>query len=114
MITIPWDKITIKNTTHSITADIGDIRINLTDTGNYWTLSFAFMVYTKTGKRMMRPYDTITHFEKPCNMDEAKHKTEIYLSNFFDTIKEALSNDEQKSELLRRSLYLFACLFSYN
>lgn len=45
-------------------------------------------------------------------MDEAKHKTEIYLSNFFDTIKEALSNDEQKSELLRRSLYLFAYPFS--
>lgn len=96
MITIPWEKITVKNTTRSITADIGDIRINLTNTGNYWTLSFAFMVYTKTGKRMMRPYDMITHFEKPCTIDEAKKQTELYLSNFFDTIKNALSDDEQK------------------
>ena len=96
MITIPWEKLTIKNTKHSLTADIGDIRVNLADTGTYWTLSFAFMVYTKDNRRMMRPYDMITHFEKPCTIDEAKKQTEIYLNNFFDTIKEALSNDEQK------------------
>jgi len=96
MITIPWEKLTIKSTSRSITADIGDIRINLVDTGENWTLSFAFMVYTKSGRRMMRPYDMMTHFRKPCTMDEAKKQTEIYLSSFFDTIKDALADEQKK------------------
>ena len=96
MITIPWEKLTVKCSDRTLTADIGDIRVNLADNGTNWTLSFAFMVYTKDKRRMMRPYDMITRFEKPCTMDEAKELTTIYLTNFFDTINVALSNNEQK------------------
>ena len=42
----------------------------------------------------MRPYDMITRFDKPCTIDEAKELTAIYLNNFFNEIKKALSNNQ--------------------
>lgn len=33
MITIPWKKLTVKCSDRTLTADIGDIRVNLADNG---------------------------------------------------------------------------------
>ena len=91
MIKIPWNTLPTRSKSKTITAEVGDIRIILTERPADWNLSFGIRVYTKDRtKSMIRPHIGITNFDKPCTVDEAKALTEQYLEYFLSTINSAI------------------------
>lgn len=90
MYIIPWDNYP-HTSKKGIIADIGDIRVILTEQPSQWILSMGFRVYSadKT-KSMVRPSATITRFPKPCTLEDAKLLTEEYINNFITSITNAL------------------------
>lgn len=95
MIKIPWNTLPPKSKSKTITADVGDIRVILTERETDWNLCFGIRVYTKDRtKSMIRPHIGITNFDKPCTMDEAKALTEQYLEYFLTTLTSAIEIDD--------------------
>lgn len=91
MIKITWDNIPHTTKSKSFIADIGDIRIILKEQQSQWLLEMGIRVYTKDRSRsMVRPPVTLTTFDKPCTLDEAKELTAKYLDTFFSSIYSAV------------------------
>ena len=91
MIKIAWDNIPHTTKNKCFIADIGDVRIFLKEQPNRWLLEIGIRVYTKDRSRsMVRPPVTLTTFDNPCTLDEAKELTAKYLDSFFSSIYSAV------------------------
>lgn len=91
MIKITWDNIPHTTKSKSFIADIGDIRIILKEQQTKWLLEMGIRVYTKDhSSSMVRPPVTLTTFDKPCSLDDAKELTAKYLDTFFSSIFSAV------------------------
>lgn len=92
MISIPWNTLPTKSKAKHHTADVGDLRIILTEQEMHWTLNFGIRVYSKDRtKSMVRPHVCITTFDKPCPLETAKSLTEEYLEDFLSKISSAVN-----------------------
>lgn len=91
MYILPWNTCSTKTRNHII-ADIGDIRLILTQHPASWTLSMGIRVYTKDGSNsMVRPPVTILQIPQPCDVDEAKEQTQIYFNKFLSSVINSIS-----------------------
>ena len=86
MYKIDWDK-PLKSSKSGLAIDIGDIRLILIESSNYWPLDMGIRAYDSNREiSMVRPPVNVMRISKPCDLEEAKIRTEEYLNQFLTSI----------------------------